>query len=232
METKQDLTNAKPTSRRKVVKKNNDSSEVAELKKQLLDMSKKMDELTGEKSSNKIEDYMDEEDDSGDLTISSDSYIKIMSLTPYQLTLTTEEHGRGKKYDFYKFGEVKRIPYHYLTEIMEQHPNFLEEGYYIILNKDVVRKHGLDDLYTRILTKNNIEQIMMGNDSDAVNLFKSCSDTQRDSIIAMVHEKMIAGEYVDLNLMDRFSRVVDPSGEYSISRLGEEKKAIAALKKN
>jgi hypothetical protein len=230
METKQNSASTKVTSRRKVAAKVNDSLEVAELKKQLLEMSEKMNELTGTKSVDKIENSMDEDDENGDVTISSDSYIKVMSLIPYQLTLTTEDYGRGKKYDFHKFGEVKRIPYHYLTEIMEQHPNFLNDGYYIILNKNVVRKHGLDDIYTRILTKENIEKIMAGNDSDAVNLFKSCSDAQRDSIIAMVHEKMIANEFVDLNLMDRFSRIIDPSGEYSISKVGEEKRAIASLK--
>jgi hypothetical protein len=114
---------------------------------------------------------------------------------------------------------------------MEEHPNFVNEGYFVILNKDVVRKHGLDDVYAKILTKEKLELVFAGNDSDAVNLFKACGDAQRQFIVNMIHDKMLKGEFVDLNLLDRFSRILDPSGEYSIAKIGEDmKKSLEANK--
>lgn len=214
-------------SRQKTVKESAPESELERLKKELEDLKKS---IQSGAVKTKQENNMDDEDNN-DINISSDSYIKVMSLTPYQLTLTTEPYGRGKKFDFHNFGEVKRILYHHLTDIMEEHPNFVNEGYFVILNKDVVRKHGLDDVYAKILTKEKLELIFAGNDSDAVNLFKACGDAQRQFIVNMIHDKMLKGEFVDLNLLDRFSRIIDPSGEYSIAKIGEDmKKSLEANK--
>jgi len=210
-------------SRQKVTKA---KSEIELLREQVAALTKLVSEQhDSQKESIKKEYDIDEENDG--INISSDTYIKVMSLTPYYLTLTTQEHGKGKRFNFEKFGDVKRILYHDLADIMEQHPNFLEEGYYIILNKDVVRKHGLDDLYSKILTREMITKIIEGgNDTDSVNLFKACGDAQRENIVTILLNKMLNNEFVDLNLLDRMSRVVG----YSISERGEEMKKIAALK--
>jgi hypothetical protein len=194
-------------------------SEVEELKKEIAKLKKLI-----KSDSTKIENNMDE--DNNEISISSDTYIKVMSLTPYLLTLTTQEYGRGKKFNFEKFGDVKRIFYHDLTDIMEQHPNFLNDGYFIILNEDVVKKHGLDEVYSKILTKEKLEQILVGNQSDAVNLFKACGESQREFISNMITSKMVAGEELDLNLLDRLSRIIG----YNIAERGEEMKKFASAK--
>lgn len=217
-------------SKQKEIKETVSKADYDRLQKQIEDL-KKMIQPEAKREKKRVEDSMDEEDNINDIIISSDAYIKVMSLTPYLLTLTTEEHGRGKRFDFHKFGEVKNILYHHLCEIMEIHPNFLNEGYFVILNKNVVRKHGLDDIYQKIITdKSKMEQILSGNQSDAANMFKACGEAQRNFIVNMIHDKMLAGEPVDLNLLDRFSRIIDPSGEYSIAKIGEIMKKDAELK--
>ena len=208
-------------SKRKEPRETVSKAEYDELKKKLDRMEKIL--LKGESASiPKEENSMDDEDAYLDIVIPSDKHIKVMSLTPYLLTLTTEEHGKGKRYDFHSFGEVKNIPYHYLYDIMEAHPNFVDEGYFVILNKDVVKKHDLEEKYKNFISKEKINLILSGNQSDASNFFKVCGDTQRGFIINILHDKMLAGEYVDLNLLDRFSRIVDPSGKYSIAQIGQE----------
>lgn len=204
-------------SRRKEIKETVSKAEYDALKKELEKLQKvqNVSEL-------KQENIMDDEDVNLNIDIPSDKHIKVMSLTPYLLTLTTEEHGRGKKYDFHSFGEVKNIPYHYLYDIMEAHPNFVDEGYFVILNKDVVRKHDLEEKYQKFLTKEKLDKILSGNQSDAANLFKACGEAQRGFIINIIHDKMLAGESVDLNLLDRLSRIVDPEGEYSIAKIGQD----------
>ena len=204
-------------SRRKEIKETVSKAEYDALKKELEKLQKvqNVSEL-------KEENIMDDEDVDLNIDIPSDKHIKVMSLTPYLLTLTTEEHGRGKRYDFHSFGEVKNIPYHYLYDIMEAHPNFVDEGYFVILNKDVVRKHDLEEKYQKFLTKEKLDKILSGNQSDATNLFKACGEAQRGFIINIIHDKMLAGESVDLNLLDRLSRIVDPEGEYSIAKIGQD----------
>lgn len=204
-------------SRRKEIKETVSKAEYDALKKELEKLQKvqNVSEL-------KQENIMDDEDVDFNIDIPSDKHIKVMSLTPYLLTLTTEERGRGKRYDFHSFGEVKNIPYHYLYDIMEAHPNFVDEGYFVILNKDVVRKHDLEEKYQKFLTKEKLDKILSGNQSDAANLFKACGEAQRGFIINIIHDKMLAGESVDLNLLDRLSRIVDPEGEYSIAKIGQD----------
>lgn len=199
-------------------------SEIDELKQQVATLTALI--TGGGAIPAKIENTMEEEENP-DIIISSDSYIKVMSLTPYLLTLTTEAYGRGKKFDFRNFGDVKKILYHDLVDIMEQHQNFLDEGYFIILDARVVRRHGLDETYKHILTKEKLEQIMSGNQSDAVNLFKACSNAQRDAIATMLIEKKLANQEVDLNLLDRLSRVIG----YNIADRAEEMQQIAQIGK-
>ena len=213
-------------SKQKEPKKYVTREEADELMKQIAEL-KKLIKPQKEMKPNKIENNMDEDDIVDDIKISSDSYIKVMSLNPYLLTLTTQEYGRGKKFNFEQFGDVKRILYHDLCDIMEQHQNFLNEGRFIILNRDVVRKHGLDEIYKKILTKEKIEIIIQGNDSDAINLFKSCGKVQQESIATMFVEKILNGIEIDLNLLDRLSRVIG----YDISDKAEEMKKFAEATK-
>lgn len=210
-------------SRQKVEKP---KSEVEILREQIALLTKALAKQEVQEAPIKIENYVEDEGDN--MVIGSDTYIKVMSLTPYYLTLTTQEFGRGKKFNFEKFGEVKRILYHDLVDIMEQHQNFLNEGYFVILNRDVVRKHGLDDIYSRILPKEKIEAVMSGeNQSDAVNLFKACADSQKENMSIILIDKIVRGEFVDLNLLDRLSRIIG----YNIAERAEETRKVSEIKK-
>jgi len=153
-------------------------------------------------------DYELEEDDEFDkIEIRPDTYVKVMSLCPYPLNLSTKFGGKGKLFAFSSFGATKRIMYSDLIEILENHERFLKEGFFIILNRAVVRKNGLDEVHSKILTKEKIEQILDGkNSSETVSLFKSCNRTQQDFIIQMLVDRMIGGQEVDLNLIDKLSR--------------------------
>jgi|WetSurMetagenome_2_1015567.scaffolds.fasta_scaffold10985_5 hypothetical protein len=152
--------------------------------------------------------YTLEEDDEFDkIEIRPDTYVKVMSLCPYQLNLSTKSGGKGKLFSFSTFGTTKRIMYSDLVEILENQERFLKEGYFIILNRAVVRKNGLDEIHAKILTKENIEQILSGNDTPlTISLFKSANKTQQEIIIQMLVDKMIEGQKVDLNLIDKLSR--------------------------
>jgi len=184
---------ANTISRRLPKKTPEDSEEVGELKDQLEKLQRKLEDIESEK------DRVD---------IRPDDYIKVISLCPYMLNLATEMCGRGRVYTFKNFGEVKRIRYQDLVDIIELHRNFLEDGFYAILDHDVLRRHGLENQYKSVLTYENIQKVLEGNESDAVNFFKNATKMQQEHIVLMYIEKINKNEEVDHNFLDRISRIV------------------------
>lgn len=139
-----------------------------------------------------------------------DEYIPVISLLPYRLNLATKEGGQGDIKKFTRFGEIKNILYKDLVDILETNRGFAEAGYFYILNPDVIRQHGLDDVYSKILTKEKIEEILNNNtDAEAcVNLYNSANAEQQRVIVQLLVNRI--KEYpngVNLYTVDRISRL-------------------------
>ena len=140
------------------------------------------------------------------IDITSDDYVKVMSLSPVILNLCTRQYGQGKTFKFTKFGEVKRILYGDLVEILETNPTFAEAGLFYIMDERVIRRHGLDDTYNSILDKSRIEQIFIGNNTDALNLYKQSNTRQQEIIRDMLVDRLRDDENFDLNLVSAISK--------------------------
>jgi hypothetical protein len=146
------------------------------------------------------------EDESDNVKIPQDDYIKVMNLKAEPLTLSTALYGHGVQYNFAKFGQIKKIIYSDLVKIMEVHPNFLNEGFFYIMDKRVIRSHGLDEIYENILTKEQIED-SLDNLDQCIELFKVANYNQRKLIIDMLVDRIVEGHEVDRNIVDRLSRI-------------------------
>jgi hypothetical protein len=188
---------------------NTQSSEMEELKKQFAEMQKQLINVTKELNKAKKVSVKDDIEDEDGIVVHDETKIKVMSLCPHELNLSTESKGRGRIFTFNNFGEVKNIRYVDVGHILENQKHFLEQGLFIILNEKVVKKEGLEDIYKKILTKDMIEQVVLGNtnQTDAVNIFKSAGEKQQKIIVEMMVAKKVAGENVDLNLADRISKI-------------------------
>ena len=202
----------------------NPNTELDELKKQVAELTKI---LMNNQNQPEIKGTV-EEIKEGSIKVSGDDYIKVMSLCPHELNLTTQSKGRGKIFTFRKMFEVKRILYRDLADIMENHPVFLEQGLFIILDVDVVRKHGLDEAYEKLLDKKKIEQVLQGNQTDAVNLFKVANPRQQQMIAQMMIDDIVNEKSVDLNFVDRISRIVG----YNLQERAENIKKLMNPDKN
>ena len=187
-------------------------TELASLKKQEQDLHEKKDASAGRV-----------------LDIRPDDYIKVISLCPYKLNLSTKPRGEGRIFGFSRFGEVKRIRYSDLVEILEVHNKFLEDGFFAIMDEEILRKHGLEESYGKVLTKENIDAIVESNQSDAVSLFKNANDRQKELIILMFINKVVNGEEVDLNFLDRVSRVAGYSIHERALQTKEQKDSVMGI---
>lgn len=152
-----------------------------------------------------------------------DEYVSVMSLLPYNLNLSTLEGGQGSVKKFNKFGEVKRILYKDLVEILEVHRNFVEAGYFYIMNPQLIRYHGLDDVYEKILTKEKIEEVISTDSDAAVNLYTSANEKQQEVIVQLLIDKINTNpDSVNLNYIDKISRI----SKIDIYKRAEELKVI------
>ena len=142
-----------------------------------------------------------------EIKVSQTDYIKVMSLLPYQLNLCTREYGQGKVYKFEKMYQVKRIIYSDLIDILEVDARFLNEGAFIILNSRVVRINGLDETYSKILTKEKIEKILEGTD-EGIALYSTANKGQQEVIVGLLVNKLIKDPTsLDMNMIDKLSRL-------------------------
>ncbi len=183
----------------------NPSSEVniEDLMNKFLEMQKELEALKQEKQLNTNVQSL-ESDNYDEVEISPSAYIRVISLVPMELNLSTEPHGRGRIFTFRKFGDSKRIMYSDLLNIINSHENFLNSGKFFIADKRIIRKHDLLETYSIILNKESIEKVLSGMDSDtAFSLFKSTTKEQKETISNMIVDRRIAGEKVDLNFWDK-----------------------------
>lgn len=140
--------------------------------------------------------------------IQQDEYIPVMSLLPFNLNLSTKEGGQGSVKKFTRFGEIKRILYKDLMDIVEAHPNFLEDGYFYILHPGFIRQHGLDEIYSKLLTKEKIDLILNTKSDEVVAIYESAPEKQQKIIIQMLVAKMRENpDSVNLNVVAQISRV-------------------------
>ena len=167
-------------------------------------------ELSGklETEKQKAMAFIEQPEEVEDIKIQQDEYIPVMSLLPYNLNLTTKEGGQGSVKKFTKFGEVKRIIYKDLVDILEVHPEFMEAGYFYILHPGFIRHHGLNDVYSKILTKDKIEEILLANTEECVTLYSSANSGQQEIIIQLLVDKVRDNpNSLNLNMIDKISRV-------------------------
>jgi len=147
------------------------------------------------------------DEDADNLSVGQNDYIKVMNLLGWRLNLCTKEKGQGKVYRFDTLYQIKKIIYSDLVDIMEVNGDFLRAGYFIILNPKVVRIHGLDEAYEKILTKEKIEEILKASD-ESVSLYSSTNERQQKVIIELIIAKLIANSSsIDLNVVDKLSRI-------------------------
>lgn len=163
--------------------------------------------------------------------VQQDEYISVVSLIPYTLNLSTKEGGQGSVKKFTKFGEVKQILYKDLVDIMEVNSSFMEAGYFYILNKNVIRQHGLDDIYSKILTKEKIEEIIRVDSDNALTLYNSATDQQKEIIVELLIDRAKKdANSLDMNIVSKISKAakVDILAKADEARDLEKERASAA----
>jgi hypothetical protein len=186
----------------------------SELKKQIEELKKQIEDSKSNESKGRIVE-----------DVAPNERIKVMSLVNNPLTLSTMKSGRGKRFEFDRFGETRNILYSDLLDVNNNHKNFLEAGFYYILDDRVVALEGLEDVYEHILTKDKIEKVL-SNEKDAIELFQKANPKQQDVVIRLIKSKLINNEPIDFNLVNELTRVSGRKIQEEVNNTLEAKAAI------
>ena len=160
-------------------------------------------------------------------SISPNTYVKIMSLVSDKLNLSTRPHGKGKTFGFTEFGQIKSVFYSELLDIIENHPNFFAAGYFYILDENVVNAGNHNELYQKILKKEQMEMIL-SNADNAIALFEGANEKQQKVIVQFFIDKIMNEEKIDFNLIRNISEI---SGIDIVKKTQEMKESNDNIKK-
>lgn len=126
--------------------------------------------------------------------IRADRNIQVMSLTPHILNLSTGGNGKGKIFKFTDFGDVKNIIYSDLSDVLLNYNELAEKGAFYIFDKDVVKRHGLESAYEKILDKKGIDSFLEKDYDEIKSIFENLSYNQQSAIVDSIINKIINDE--------------------------------------
>lgn len=132
-----------------------------------------------------------------DIVIRPDRYIPVMSLTNTLMILK----GNNKFYKFAKYGDIIRIVYADVMDIVHNHNNMAIDGAFYIMDEQVVDVQGLREFYTKVLDKKALDELITKSAKEFEKVFSTLSDTQKKTILNNVVQAMIDGEDISANIV-------------------------------
>lgn len=169
-----------------------------ELEKEIAELKKKLESLLVQKVDTIQADSINNHEDEVFPEISMNKPIKVMSLYTGGLNL--------KKYDddktpvrFNRFGEVQPILYMDLIKILSHQRRLFEEGYCVILDKDIIKIHYLEKHMEKILDKKTIDKILDYDNEKIKELFTCTTKQLKQTIVDLIIDKIVKRDYVDRN---------------------------------
>ncbi len=186
----------------------NQSVDMQALMQQMQEMQKQIEALKKEKedaenknndSANIIEALKKSLAQKGDSDYEKE--IPVVSECNGKLVLSTDGYGQGTKYKFDKMGETQNIPFGDLKEICKNMKSFAQKGAFYILDSEAVKKLRLEGAYQKMLSNEDMENILNKSANEIIELFHLATDKQKDTILSLIENAKMNGKDVDYNVL-------------------------------
>lgn len=173
--------------------------QMEELQKQLLASQKKVDSISQEKTD--LQTLVETLKGGVSQNNMLPKKVKVMSLVPNKYNLCTQERGRGRIYTFLEFGDIVTMKTSELEEILsiQKQRKQAEQGYFYILDKDIVADQDLEDVYETINTKEIMEHVFRLDNDDCVEVFCGLDKNLQESVATQIAEMLNSGVKLDRN---------------------------------
>lgn len=188
------------TKKEETVKVENTNNDVMELLKQM------QAELASLKKEN--ESLKKNEKSVAHEEMSNDTEVEVMSLYAGTMNLYTEGFGNGQKYSFTDgYGSIIDIPLGDLKQIVKNNSKIAKDGYFYIMNEDVVSICRLKKAYENLLSYEQMEKLSKATDDQVVRLYESAPDSQKELIVEYFANKKANNESVSSSLLYRLEEL-------------------------
>lgn len=127
--------------------------------------------------------------------------VPVVSMCQGELNLATQGKGQGNIYTFTDFGQIIDIPFGDLKDIVQHNQRFANEGYFYIVDEEVVRKLRKTSEYNKMLPPEVIENIFKNDANKIIDLYNMAPRGQKETIIEMIKNKRLQGIDVDANVL-------------------------------
>lgn len=145
--------------------------------------------------------------------------IEVISLSPGIVNVTTSGgENNGRVYTFRGFGISMEIPYVDLVNIVQNHFKIFERGYLYVNDARFTKINGLEQITRKVLTKEQMEEIVYGKDTENLHLFENATVIQKEHMVTMLMDDINEGKEVDMNRIYSISKFVG----YDISDRAKE----------
>lgn len=127
--------------------------------------------------------------------------VPVVSMCQGELNLATQGKGQGNIYTFTDFGQIIDIPFGDLKDIVQHNQRFANEGYFYIVDEEVVKKLRKTSEYNKMLPPDVIENIFKNDANKIIDLYNMAPRGQKETIVEMIKNKRLQGIDVDANVL-------------------------------
>lgn len=152
-----------------------------------------------------------------DKDINPNKKTKVTSLTYGYFSLYAPNRGFLK---FPNYGSTHTITYAQLIDYVNACRTATENGNFYIHNQDMVEDLGLAEIYEAILNDKVIDKILYSNDIEFSDILSNTTQAQKNSICALVCQKVYNKEMTDMSKIDEISKAI---GVDILSKVNEMK---------
>lgn len=177
---------------------NADSKKIAELEAQIANLSNMLQQMN-------IQNSLTTTPKDEDRDINPNKKTKITSLTYGYFSLYAPNRGFLK---FPNYGSAHTITYAQLIDYVNACRTAAENGNFYIHNQDMVEDLGLSEIYEAILNDKVIDKILYSNDIEFVDILSNTTESQKNSICALVCQKVYNKEITDMGKIDEISKAI------------------------
>lgn len=218
MPTNDNKTNSTGKETSKPTIPNADSKKIAELEAMIKKLTETMAQMQG--SSCPVEDAVEDKD------INPNKKTRITSLTYGYFSLYAPNRGFLR---FPNYGSYHTVSYAQLVDYVNACRTAAENGNFYIHNQDMVEDLGLSEVYETILNDKIIDKILFSNELEVKDILSNTTEAQKNSIGALVCQKIYNKEIMDMGKIDEISKAI---GVDILKKVGEMKDTSEFLSKD
>ena len=211
------------TEETKVVKdtKENDSADlIKQLMAQLEEQNKAMAEMKAQLDSQKNQTVTVQQTESR----LGAKRIPCINLLHCELNVSTKDNGKGRLFNFGKYGDVRHIPFDSLTECLASYPKTFENGYIYIADEEAVKALYLDSYYDEFPNADALKDVVKMNEEIHYTLFKGLGNKMKETYAREIAQRIVDNEDVDYNLVVRIKNECNIDIQKIVDEINDSKK--------